>query len=136
MFWRLPLTFHTKRRNISSSPLDHSSRFCFISGPKEPKEKKPKKEKVDKPKKEKVEKPKKEKVEKPKKEKIEKPKKEKAPPKPKAKKISPWEDNSASGESGDDFAPVEKKERDGIRRAAAVKSKYVEDSGSDDDMFG
>ena len=80
-------------------------------GPKQPKEKKPKKEKEEKPK--------------------------KAPAKPKAKapakpKANPWEDDSGSGE---DFEPVEKKERDGIRRAAAAKSKYVEDSGSDSDMF-
>ena len=92
--------------------LDSFNKGFLISflGPKQPKEKKPKKEKEEKPK--------------------------KAPAKPKAKapakKANPWEDESGSG---DDFEPVEKKERDGIRRAAAAKSKYVEDSGSDSDMF-
>lgn len=88
----------------------------FFAGPKQPKEKKPKKEKVEKPK--------------------------KAPAKPKAaaKKKNAWESGSesegAGADSGDDFV-VEKKERDGIRRAAAAKSKYVvDDSGSDSDMFG
>ena len=88
----------------------------FILGPKQPKEKKPKKEKEDKPK--------------------------KAPGKPKAattaKKANPWDSDSAASigqESGDDFLPIEKKERDGPRRAAAAKSKYVEDSGSDSDIF-
>ena len=92
----------------------------FSAAPKQPKEKKPRKPKEDKP------------------------KKEKAPPKPKAapKKKAAWDSGSESGGagiSGDDnlnsSANFEKKERDGIRRAAAAKSKYVEDSGSDSDMF-
>jgi hypothetical protein len=101
--------------------------FSFL-GPKAPKEKKPK-----------VEKPKKEKVEKPKKEKAPK----KSPAKPKGKKANPWDDDDSAGSGGfgsnsdadDDFAPVAKKERDGTRRAATAKSKYVDDSGSDSDMF-